>query len=202
MLLEKTSKFAQMPVFVGNVLIYFTFFISPFNLIFCCLPLLSDSRVPLPGFIVNFGSTVCHQRFYLHLNNSLWPIPFLWVFLWVMGHSQALEITWIPGFLFWRSSCAPSAFAPTLRKCLLHYSLILPRPEQELRGRKGFLSSAVQWIHPLRGCFWQNSHLFVCHTVIFGSATTRYSCISREGLGLKQVTAKWKILEAAEVCVY
>lgn len=180
-LLEKTSKFAQIPAFVGNILIHFTFS-PPFNLIFCCLPHLSDSRVPLPGFIVNFGSTFCHQWFYLHLNSSLLPWHPLSVSDGaVLDFGNHLDSR----FPFSGGAALPHQLLPlTLRKFLLHYSPILPPPEQDLRGRKGFLSSALQWIHPLRGCFWQNSHLFVCHTVIFGSATTRFACISREGLAL------------------
>lgn len=64
------------------------------------MPLLSDSRVPLPGFIVNFGSTLCHQWFYLHLNCSFLPL------LIVMGQLQALEISF-SGSLFLEEQLLP-----------------------------------------------------------------------------------------------
>lgn len=152
--------------------------LSASYLIFCCLPVLSDSRVPLLGFIVKFGSTLCRQGFYFHLKSSLLLL------LWVMGQFWK-SLGFLVHFFSYTPVHPTSAFAPNSRKCPLHYSLIPPLPEQDFRGRKDFLSSALQWIHPHRGCFWQNSHLFVCHTVIFGSATTRLACISSEGLGLK-----------------
>lgn len=138
-MLEKTSNFTQISVFLE----YFHFTSSFFPLLrlqaYCFLfnflllaSLVRQQSSSLSGFVVNFGSTFCHQGFYLHLKSSLCPgIPLLWV----MGQLQALDITWISGFTFSGGATTPHQLLPlALGNALLHYSLILPLPEQAERA--------------------------------------------------------------------